>query len=407
MKDKGKKPLRIALHGMDARSHKTMVMFLQGPCKGVAAVVDSIEAEIDIIDADFPTAKSIFEELRQNWPGRPLIAMSLEDLRLDDSIYLKKPVSREGLLQALQQAKALLVQTKVKPSRTSSPLNQQLIKELSSPAVQSDSMEAVQNNHQQYPSKVINETERKKTAKHQSSVQFNEGGFSSFIGLMPEIDANNKDQVLRSSYNPKQYYQGYVKSAFNVATAKARVVQLNSGWKPLLIFPHSNEIWLDAEDKQLRAFAGLPVSNATSSSLSLAPVDMNSIRVDADLEKFQTMEAFLWKLAIWTSKGRYPSSLDTEQPIYLKKWPNMTRLTVTPHALRICALLIREPRSMLNIAEALNIKLQYVFVFVSACQALDLIGQARRESDQIIAPEEIKATESGNLFRKILNKLRA
>lgn len=405
MKNKGKQPLRVALHGMDGRSLKTMVMFLQGPCKGVAAVVDPIEAEVDIIDADFPTAKSIFEELKQRSSQRPIIAMSLEDLRLDNSIYLKKPVTREGMFQALQQAKESLAQAQ--PPSKGPALNRQLIKEVSSPAVQKTGVEASQSAPQQYTEKVIVESERKKTAKHQSSMQFNEGGFSTFIGLMPEIDAKDKEQVLKSSYNPKHYYQGYVKSAFNVAITKARVVQLNSGWKPLLIFPHSNEVWLDAEDKQLRAFAGLPVSNATSSSLSLSPVDMKTTRVDADLEKFQSMEAFLWKLAIWTSKGRYPVSLDIEQPIYLKRWPNMTRLTVTPHALRICALLIREPRTMVNIAEVLNIKLQYVFVFVSACQVLDLIGQARREVDRIVEPEKVKATESGNLFRQILNKLRA
>lgn len=85
----------------------------------------------------------------------------------------------------------------------------------------------------------------------------------------------------------------------------------------------------------------------------------------------------------------------------------MTRLVVTPHALRISALLIRGPRTMLNIAEVLDIKPQYVFVFVSACQALDFIGQAKRTDDQLVVPAEIKSTQSSGLFKKILNKLRA
>ena len=43
MKDKRKYPLKVALHGMDGRTYKMMVMYLQGPCKGVAVVVEDSE----------------------------------------------------------------------------------------------------------------------------------------------------------------------------------------------------------------------------------------------------------------------------------------------------------------------------------------------------------------------------
>jgi hypothetical protein len=120
------------------------------------------------------------------------------------------------------------------------------------------------------------------------------------------------------------------------------------------------------------------------------------------------MDAFLWKLAIWSSKGRYPLSIDINSPVYLKRWPNFTRYIVTPHALRISALLIeRGPQTLLNIAALLNIELRYVYVFMSAVCALGLAGQAQRQADALVRPElPVKAPERKGIMSRIISKLR-
>ena len=411
MTHKGNKPLNVALYGMDERCYKTMIMFLQGPCKGAAVVVDALDADIDIIDADFATAKDIFDERRKNTPDRPIIAMSLEDLKLENTIFLKKPVSTEGMLAALEQSTALSrdenhsspishtipTRVKAKPDKLKSTPEKKAASEVTAQSTVRD----------KNLKKPVDKEEQKKTAKHQTARQYNEGGFSAFIGILSDIDFDDREQALRASYDPKNYFQGYVKSAFKVANAKARVVQLNSSWKPLLIFPQTHEVWLDADEQQLRAFAGMFINNSSGTGMSLSPVDLNATQVKQSFDKFNSMDAFMWKLAIWTSKGRYPSGIDIERPVFLRRWPNFTRLIVTPHALRIAALLINEPRTLLNISDVLKIKPQYVFVFISSCYALGLVGQAVRRADQLIAPAEIKETKSGGLFRKILSKLRA
>jgi hypothetical protein len=120
------------------------------------------------------------------------------------------------------------------------------------------------------------------------------------------------------------------------------------------------------------------------------------------------MDAFLWKVACWASKGRYPVSIDISHPVYLKSWPNFTRLLITPHALRISALLIRGPRTLGNVAEVLDIKPQYVFVFISAACALGLTGQARREADVLVAQTlEIKSNKNKGFLSRIMSKLRS
>jgi hypothetical protein len=388
--DKSNHPLKVALHSMEERTAKTMVMYLQGPCRGAAVVVSDSDAEIDIFDADTSGATALMNEHRTRKPHRPVVALSVRDGELAYVFYVKKPVKTDDMLAALDKASASLRKSLV----SSSANTDQSI---------ADSSEKVT-----LKSFVIDNDERNKTAKHQAAMQLNEKGFNAFIGSVPGLDVNDPSQFALAKYNPKDYFQNYVESAFKISREQGEIMQLNSGWSPLIIFPQNAEIWLDADDKQLRAFSGLAITSTLEGKMSTTALTFESSSVSRSLEKFHSMDAFLWKVACWASKGRYPVSIDVNQPVYLKSWPNFTRLLITPHALRISALLIRGPRTLTNVAEVLNIKPQYVFVFISAACALGLTGQARRESDMLIAQStEIKANKNKGFLSRIMNKLRS
>lgn len=406
--DKSKSPLNVALHCMEERTSKTMVMYLQGPCRGAAVVVNDSDASIDIFDADTMGAEKLIAEHHAKKPYRPAIALSLRDGTLDYVLYIKKPVKTDDMLAALNTASALI--GKLRPNEDTPP-TQSTIK--SSPAQLTTAIsvptepiieKAETSNLKSF---VINNDEQKKTAKHQAAMQLNEKGFNAFIGNVPSIDVNDPKQFAVAKYNPKDYFQSYVESAFKISREQNEIMQLNSGWSPLIIFPQNDEIWLDADDKQLRAFSGLVISNTLDGKMSTTQLTFESSSLSRSLEKFHTMDAFLWKVACWASKGRYPISIDITHPVYLKNWPNFTRLLITPHALRISALLIRGPRTLGNVAEVLNIKPQYVFVFISAACALGLTGQARREADILVVQStEIKANKNKGFLSRIMSKLR-
>jgi len=403
MKDNRKSPLKIALHGMDGRTYKMMVMYLQGPCKGAAIVVEDLNADIDMIDADSVKAKTLIEQ-RLTESTRPIIALSLQELTFENILYVKKPVKTDDLLFALNEAGAML-SAKKKPSKQASSYT-----ENTAPRQSQDSIAKTEHplplEKDQLKKQATKTDEQKKTSKHQTAMQFDEGKFDAYIGSIPGLNVNDPKQFLDAAYNPKDYFQGYVQSALMVAEAKKQVMRLNSGWKPLIIFPHNREIWLDADDKLLRAFAGVAMNKISGSGMTLTPAEPGVASLEDDLEKFHDKDAFLWKLAVWTSKGRYPSTLDIHRTVFLKHWPNFTRLVVTPHALRISALLMTGPRTLPDIAEVLNIKPQYVFVFISAAYALGLIGQAKREADEIVQPSAVKKTEQQGLLSRIVGKLR-
>ena len=118
MKDNQKKPLQVAISGMDGRAFKMMVMFFQGPCKGSAIVVKDDEAEVEILDADSINAKSVLAEKLSAHPERPVIVLSLQELALENIIFVKKPVQTANMLSALEQARKEIKQRAKKTGYT-------------------------------------------------------------------------------------------------------------------------------------------------------------------------------------------------------------------------------------------------------------------------------------------------
>lgn len=410
MKKGSQVPFRIALYGMDQRSSKTMEMYFKGPCQGTAVVVGENEANIDMIDADNAKAKEILETRRALNPSRPIILLSLQNLQIENTFFIKKPVNVSQISEVLARIKATSPAFKdiapiVKSELLESSSKADVVAQPATKNAEKVSIDVYVNK----PAGVkhVDNQERQKTAKHQSAMQLNEGGFTAFLGTLSDIDFEDPEQLINAHFNPRQFFLGYLLAAIKTATQQSRVLQLHSIWKSLIIFPNSQEIWLDADDKQLRAFAGMALGNESSSKMSLTAAD-TAITVNRAMDKFQDITTFVWKVAIWTSKGRFPVGMDIRQPIYLKRWPNFTRLVITPDALRISALLVQTPKSPLEVISVLNTKPQYVFAFLSACHTLGLLGQSEHRATETVAPEQtaqIKKTKQG-LLSKILNKLR-
>jgi len=250
--------------------------------------------------------------------------------------------------------------------------------------------------------------EQKKTQKHRTAIDLSDEVYSSYIGHVEGVDFTDEKQVLLASFNSKHYFLSYIQSALRVAKEKKRIIQLNANWKPLIIFPDTHEIWLDAKDVQLRAFSGILMKQwaGSGSGVSLNAADPEKLACHDKLENFYDADMLLWKVAIWTSKGRFPSAIDIHQPVYLKQWPNFTRLLITPHALQITAVLTHSPALMMDVVKQLQIKPEYVFVFISAAHALGLVGQEQNRPEKVVAPAAIKKPKAKGLLAKILGKLR-
>jgi hypothetical protein len=60
-----------------------------------------------------------------------------------------------------------------------------------------------------------------------------------------------------------------------------------------------------------------------------------------------------------------------------------------------------------NIAQVLDIKPQYVFVFISSAVAIGLAGQARRAADNLVELPVPQAIKNKGLLQRIISKLLA
>ena len=398
--ENNKRPLKIALHGMDDRTTKTMMMFLQGPCRGIAIVVKAEDADIDVFDGDAAVSKKLLEKQSQEIMLKPVIVISLQDFVQEGTLHIKKPVKTSDMVLVLGQAKRLIDELSKKAVEIDKPSAPQAVTEEPRQPVAEPEM-------QELKTFVADNDERNKTSKHQTAMRLDEKSFHEYIGSIEDMDVNDPTQFGNASYNPNVYFQGYIQSAFAACASKSQILLLQSDWRPITLFPRTQEVWLDGNDLELKTFAEIKLKHKVSTTtMTISPIDPKTMSLGGSFDKFQSMEAFLWKLACWTSKGRYPQDIDYKQPVFLKNWPNFTRLLITPHALRIAALLIEGPRTMVNVAQALNIKPQYVFVFISAAHAVGLAGQIRRSADSLAQAQDIQPRKGQGLLSRILSKLR-
>jgi hypothetical protein len=106
---KAKKPLAVALYGMDDRAIKIMAMFLQGPCDGAAIIVENPkDADIGIFEGDAPASKKLLAKYCQENQQKPLIILSLLEVKQEGALHVKKPIDKDNMLLVLEQAKKLI-----------------------------------------------------------------------------------------------------------------------------------------------------------------------------------------------------------------------------------------------------------------------------------------------------------
>jgi len=382
--------LRAVLLGIDERAQAALGMFLERRCQDRVILVEDGLAQVSVIDMDAIRGEQLFQETKEKYPDRPAILLSLGEEIRPGTLYVQKPVQPDTMASALDQVAALL-----RGSASSDGLSQDDLKNDGSAAVRHD----------------LRSDFRSERSTHQVAMQFDGRRYST---VREQVDLNDREQLAKMHFNPKEYLLGSVLSAFRIASSEQRVLRLETGWKPIIIFPEARRVWVDADDKQLRSIAKVPASSVSSfdvdfqskvSGISLSPV--NQAEEDAlDPGSFQTMEAFLWKLALWTANGRVPDNIDFKQPVFLSRWPNFTRCMVSPHAMRITALLVKGPRTLFDLANVLNIRCDYALSFFTAAYALGIAGQAKRQSDTIVAPPPIRLRKHAGLLGKILSRLR-
>lgn len=197
--------------------------------------------------------------------------------------------------------------------------------------------------------------------------------FIEFCGESPDIDPYNSEQVESVLFDREQTLLDLL--------IRTRVQVMDSLKDRYLYLQGEHSIRLTADgyiqtdmiDEQLKALCAGPV---TAVSPQIAVDD-----VEQSLPIQMEQEQFIWKVALWTSRGRLPRGTGLNDKVCLKYWPNMTRLIELPDALRIVALWMVQPMTLIHTAEALNIPQRHVYALFTACQSLGLIELEQPRTD--------------------------
>lgn len=137
----------------------------------------------------------------------------------------------------------------------------------------------------------------------------------------------------------------------------------------LSVFPSQREYFSAVPDMQ--AFC-----SAAASRFTVTPLRSEERAPRHEAGSPRNISELLWHAAFHASQGRLVESHYNGDPVRIfdvirfQHWPNLTRLPMTPNTMRICALLTRQPSSILLVSRKLGIEQEEVFqVYSAACSS--------------------------------------
>jgi hypothetical protein len=404
--------LPIAVIGANDRMRDTIEIFFKGPCRGRYALSREQDALITIADLDAVKGQDLLDSHRRQYPHLPVIALTVRDLDIEDVQLLRKPIQLKALEKALEifreelQTKAeqeitpdaadseAIASRRTKPEQSATPvLEEQSITEPSPPG--QEPKDILAENHliprqaiDPALPKSVNESPRKKPPAADAapflrvvgkSTRDSERLIQTCCGHAADIDPTDPNEYSRLFYRPTTFIQGYLERAMEKAHKRDKVVRMVLiGDKNITLLPGSGMVFTDMADRILRPRTLISMRD-NEVQISLSPESEEQLLQQKELEPVP-YESFLWKVALWSARGRVPEGTDLERGVELLRCPNFTRLITTPYFLQISALWSRSSYSLLDTASTLDIPQRYVLAFFSACQALEMaqIGKKKQ-----------------------------
>jgi DNA-binding response OmpR family regulator len=215
-----------------------------------------------------------------------------------------------------------------------------------------------------------------------------------------EIDLNDAAAVESRWLNTDARLLGHIARAITQqASAKSAFGLALQGGPAIYVDPQAETVAVSTETIDLIALAQ---QDFDKQQLSLIP---GALPETGPALQFR-LEAFLWKLALYTYRGLLPVGVQVNEPVYLRYWPNLTRFEPTPNAMRISSFWCRQPTTLATIIRMLNIPQRHVFGFYAAASTLRLAGPAKRESDRLLMPSPPgEGVENHTLIQGVASKL--
>jgi len=355
-------PVKVALVGLRKRSIQALVGIFKQRYQGRFVLGMPAAAPVAIFNMDCTNAGQVWRTFRRKHPDTRIVVIAREPPLLDDVDYVPVPLSVSALEAALERAVAA-----GKPA----PRTRQSVT-------------------------ATRHTKTSRTGKRPAAGR----SLATRPGVANERPAINQDVY----FQPGDYLFGRLRYALSSNPGKA--VRLRG-----------SNFLIAADASHCKIFANFPLSRLASVAASqpgseagneevtvLEHLDRKAPLPDAGDVHEHPLDRFMWELAAATANGRVTEGTPLDAPVYLRRWPNFTRVAPPDDAMRIAAVWVQQPRSLLNLYETLKVPIENIFTLYTAAETIGLAGLARRESDTLIAPSVVNPSPYGNLVNAVLSR---
>lgn len=383
--------VRVATYGMDEHARRMLDMVFQKQAQGGYVLTTTDEAEASIFDMDSFGAGVLWQEYRQKYPKMPTLLMSLNQPKNPDGIYLAKPIQLQQLLDALEKIQHQVVQQRASQTVPATPVKPTAPKTTPSCLTHPQGLSCAA-----------------RTLSDDHSHHYRGYSEDSVCGAQTDIDPHNPTDIEKVSYNPERRLQSVFEKALSFAKLHDGIISIEGLAAPFYIWPQHQQVMTALDETNLRTLCMLPLLNKKIDIKLLKEEEWRQQRMVSTVAlRGCCIASYQWNIALWSALGRVPQGTPLDIPIILLHWPNLSRLQLTPHALRIAALWAERPYSLLETAKVLNIPQRYVFAFYSATHALRLAFPERRTRtrSEEVPSSAPQANPKRSLFKRILAHL--
>ena len=369
-------PLALDLLGANQRLRDTLAMVFHGPAKARCALARGSQADAVIINLDGVGAEAEWARYREQHPGRPAIVLSLDGAPQAHALaVVLKPVRIEQFLAALDVVDAALRAPAAVSERDAdadadadaAPPTLLLPAHAASKFVSPIDP----------PTEILADAPR--SAPHSDA-------WRAVCGDAPDGDLDDPRHSASRRCHDGIELLTVLQQALASAHREQTTMDVCLHGETIARIEHARaEVTRVISLQQWQALCGTAL---VGMKLELRRADAAAV----DGERC-AIEALLWQTAAWSYRGRLPADTPLDKRMYLRHWPNLTRLLPLPDACRIAALMVRHPMQLARVAEALRIPQRHVFAFHGAASAIGLMGVARREADHLLA-DDVPAPDS-------------
>ena len=441
MIDKSKQNITLKVCLDDAGTHNRAILdfFFAKIGQHTFRCVDTQEeANVLLIDYDYPPARKRFEEEFQQWQ-KPALILSISEVSIENSIWLAKPLTSRALLDAAESLQDQLANPRTSsfsaPARVATPeqqiqeaietkaaasaiLQRPLSQELSSPPPlplvdksseveeSTGGVDGAQNTS--VSPKTTNSTAVEQAEPPQAAEPSEAERSARIVKLCGENSDLSATVDLGDFHKDDSFFLSSLKDAIQLAKQCQQGVLLNFPQARIYVLPEIHRIFCGInifDDEFIDLIAACNVREGGKMHiLSTSEIHELNDMISQQSSALYDLEAFVWTSTLLSSRGDLPRALDPNKAVGLKHWPSLTRLEDIPHAMPIAAYWSAGAVSAVDVAKSLNIPQRYVFSFYNAANSLGLIEQDLQKltTKQSVSPP--KDAPRG-LFSRLLKRL--